>query len=270
MSGQGPSKPRIGCRFVRGSLYLTWYWIYAKPIRPWAKPSPYPDFFSSLLFSIYYLTVKNGKNILFWLDSHLLNTRLGQPTTRVPICKLSTYLWLDLLWFSSVHFPHYHLLLLLLPPKQRTLPNFHLPLWPSQSYWTSMCQALPRVSMKIKKCVQNPIPFVLPSGPPLISLKNSEHGLSGFIPTQKIKRIQFYKKPKKNTSNILTIELNIKLPILRCRQWTHDNHSGENHTLWGKMKNNVCGTIETHRSSVTAGGGCEDPPVRVIYSRVQN
>lgn len=175
--------------------------------RPRIQTSPPPSYFQYII-----LTGKNGKNIFIILTGqHLLNTRLGQPTTRVPIHKLSTYLWLYLLRFSSVHFLHYHLLLLLLPPKQRTLPNFHLPLWPSQSYWTSMCQALPRVSMKIKKCVQNPIPFVLPSGPPLISLKNSEHGLSGFIPTQKIKRIQFYKKPKKNTSNILTIELNSQM-----------------------------------------------------------
>lgn len=94
--------------------------------RPWTKPSINPDF--SWSFLIHFLTgnIKGGR--------YLLNTWLGRPTARVLTWKLSTYLWLYFSCFSSVHFPRYHLLLLLLPPMQRILPNFHLPLWPSKNY----------------------------------------------------------------------------------------------------------------------------------------
>lgn len=83
---------------------------------------------SPLLFSTHYLKGKMKSRF------YSLNRWLGCPTSPITIVKLSTYLSLYFSCFSSIHFPHYHLLLLLLPPKQRTLPNFHLPLLPGKNY----------------------------------------------------------------------------------------------------------------------------------------
>lgn len=91
-------------------------------------PPLYRDFWS-LLFSTHYFTGKIKSR-----HHYPPNTWLGWPVSTVMICKLCTYLWLYFSCFSSVHFPHYHLLLLLLPPKQRTLPNSHLLLLPGKNY----------------------------------------------------------------------------------------------------------------------------------------